>query len=71
MRIDCNNRLRINFNGYFSKVSSVSSKDTRLPSQNLALNVPRFRLSIKYCIWVPKYGMLFLIIAKVFHIESS
>ena len=71
----CNNRLRYNFNGYFSKVSSVSSKDTRLSNQKLVLNLPRFQLSnntnAQLNIRVPKYGMLFLIISKVFHIRSS
>ena len=41
------------FNDYFSKVSSVNSKATKLSNQKLALNFPRFRppkyqRSIKY-----------------------
>ena len=40
-----NNRLRNNFNDYFSRVSSVNSKDTRSSNQKLAPNLSRFRLS--------------------------
>ena len=60
-----NNHLGNNFNDYFSKVSSVNPKDTRLSNQKLVQNLPRFRLSkyqrsIKYK--GAKYEMLFLII---------
>ena len=41
----CNNCLRNNFNDYFSRVSSVNSKETGLSHQKLALYLPRFRRS--------------------------
>ena len=60
-----NNHLGNNFKHYFSKVSSVNPKDTRLSNQKLIQNLPRFRLSKYHAqlnIKVPKYEMLFLII---------
>ena len=41
----CNKPLRNNFNDYFSRVSSVNSKDIRLSNQKLPLNLPSFRQS--------------------------
>ena len=41
----CNNRLRNNSNDYFSRVSSVNSKGTRLLKPKLTPNIPRFQLS--------------------------
>ena len=62
-----------NFNGYFSKVSSVSSKDARLSNQNkhsifLVFDGPN--INARSNIKLPKDEILFLIISKIFHILS-